>query len=649
MRRGKLNMVYNLNYDISALIIIVLIVYMYFSKKNVPLFQNRFFVIFLTFSLFSTLSDILHVLALNNRYEVSFFVLELAGFFYFLFHNSITFIFALYAVSLTGKRVKNYNPAEVLFIFVPFLISFIVILSTPFTDAAFYYDDLKNYFRGNFQFILYISSIYYILFGVSYCTIFRKLTSRQVRLSLYSFPFIGVIVTIIQIFNPWLLIENFGISITAILIYMTIQKPEELLDATTEVFNRMSFLKVVEVYLMNKEKFDIITVSIDDAMLLNRAFGVENMNDMLKKVALFLEENKKRNVYYLNGCRFAMVIRNKKVSEIEALIKKIENRFNDKWAYADIEIRLSSHMCLIRCPEDADNIDTVLEYAEYSYKIEDSNNWMLKAKDISLKDKTRYTKVDRIVKQAIENESFEVFYQPIYSTKEKKIVSAEALARLYDDELGFIPPDEFIPLAEKNGSIIKIGSIIFEKVCSFIKESDLNNKGIKYVEINLSVVQCVQENLAGNLLMIMKEYGIDNSRINLEITETATINSPQMLVRNMKNLYENGVHFSLDDFGTGYSNMNSLVDLPFDMIKIDKGIIKASTENDKAKVVLWSSIAMIKKMEMEIVAEGIETKEQAVELTKMGCDYLQGYYISMPLPEEKFIEFLNSGRAVEII
>lgn len=641
-------MVYNINYNISALIIIVLIIYMYFSKKNVPLFQNRFFIAFLIIAMFSTISDTLHVVAMDNKQNLSFFTLELAGFLYFLFHNSVTFIFALYAVSLTGKRIKNYSIGEYIFVFVPFLIALFVVITTPFTDAAFYYDSFKNYFRGEYQSVLYAVSIYYILFGVSYCTIFRKLTSRAVRASLYSFPLISLVVIVLQIFNPELLVENFGVSIVVVLIYITIQKPEELLDATTEVFNRISFLKVVNLYLMNKEKFKVITVFIDDAMLLNRAFGVENMNDMLKKVAMFLEKNHNRNVYYLNSCRFAIILRNKKDSEIFELIKTIEKRFNEKWAYADIEIRLSSHMCLIRCPEDAENIDTVLEYAEYAYRIEDSDNWMLKAEDICLTDKTRYMKVESIVKQAIENKSFDVFYQPIYSTKEKRVVSAEALARLYDDELGFIPPDEFIPMAEKNGSIIKIGSIIFEKVCRFIKESDLNNKGIEYVEINLSVVQCVQENLAGNLLQIMKEFGIDNSRINLEITETATINSPQMLVRNMKNLYENGVHFSLDDFGTGYSNMNSLVDLPFDMIKIDKGIIKASSENDKAKVVLWSSIAMIKKMDMEIVAEGIETREQALELMNMGCDYLQGYYISVPLSEEKFIRFIESEGAVEI-
>jgi len=223
------------------------------------------------------------------------------------------------------------------------------------------------------------------------------------------------------------------------------------------------------------------------------------------------------------------------------------------------------------------------------------------------------------------------------------------LARLFDMELGFIPPDEFIPMAEKNGAIIKIGNIIFEKVCKFMKQEDLKERGIRYMEINLSVIQCVQENLAGNLLKIMEKYGIENSRINLEITETATINSPQMLVRNMKSLYEKGVHFSLDDFGTGYSNMNSLVDLPFDMIKIDKEIVQSSTQNDKAKVILWSSVAMIKKMDMEIVAEGIETKEQAIELSEMGCDYLQGYYFSKPLPEDDFIEYLDSETSIKNI
>jgi len=642
-------MEYNVNYNISALVIILVVIYMYYSKKNVPLFQNKYFLVLVTAAFLSTMFDIAHVHMLNNRFDVSMFSLNFTGFFYFLFHNLVPFIFALYCVAITGKRMKNYNLATCIFVLLPIIISSIVIYSTPFTGAAFYYDANREYFRGNYQFILYIVSIYYILFGVIYCTLFRRLTNKQVRISLYLFAFIGCGAAFTQVFFPYLLIENFSISICIILIYMTIQKPEELFDATTGVFNRISFSKIVEMSFANKEKFQILTVCIDDGMLLNRAFGIENMNDMLKKVAIFLEKINRRNVYYLNGCRFAIILKNKNNAQVNEIVEKIEKRFADKWEYADIDITLSSHFCLVKCPEDASDIDTVLEYVDYIFKLEDENNWLLNAENICLSDKERYMKVERIVKMAIERESFEVFYQPIYSTKDKKIVSAEALARLFDMELGFIPPDEFIPMAEKNGAIIKIGNIIFEKVCKFMKQEDLKERGIRYMEINLSVIQCVQENLAGNLLKIMEKYGIENSRINLEITETATINSPQMLVRNMKSLYEKGVHFSLDDFGTGYSNMNSLVDLPFDMIKIDKEIVQSSTQNDKAKVILWSSVAMIKKMDMEIVAEGIETKEQAIELSEMGCDYLQGYYFSKPLPEDDFIEYLDSETSIKNI
>lgn len=208
--------------------------------------------------------------------------------------------------------------------------------------------------------------------------------------------------------------------------------------------------------------------------------------------------------------------------------------------------------------------------------------------------------------------------------------------RLNDKRLGFIPPDEFIPIAEKNGTIIPIGMLVFRNVCEFISAANLQSRGIHFIEVNLSVAQCMQKMLAEQLLEVLEEYQLPTSCINLEITETAAAYSTENLAANMNKLAGTGIHFSLDDYGTGYSSMSSMLELPFDLVKIDKEII-SSLDNERAIIAMNSTISMLKQLRLGIVAEGVETEEQVRFLTEMGCDYLQGYYFSKPVPAEIFL------------
>jgi EAL domain-containing protein (putative c-di-GMP-specific phosphodiesterase class I) len=174
-----------------------------------------------------------------------------------------------------------------------------------------------------------------------------------------------------------------------------------------------------------------------------------------------------------------------------------------------------------------------------------------------------------------------------------------------------------------------------------MSENKLWEKGIEYIEVNLSVMQCMQETLHAKLLQIMDEYKIPYNRINLEITETAAVVSNDTLKRNMDRLVEKGITFALDDFGSGYSNMAYIFDYSFDMIKLDKSMVWSAMDNEKAQKVLKHTIKMMKDMNLHIVAEGVETEEQANKLTEMGCDYFQGFLYSRPVDAEGFLKVLK--------
>ena len=253
--------------------------------------------------------------------------------------------------------------------------------------------------------------------------------------------------------------------------------------------------------------------------------------------------------------------------------------------------------------------------------------------------------MDLILNRAIRDRKFEMYYQPIYSIKDGRFVSAEALIRLFDDEHGFVSPALFIPAAERKGLMIPIGDFVLESVFRFISDNDFSELGLSYIELNLSVAQCLQNDLADKILTLEKKYHINPERVNLEITETTYENIGDITDMNIKRLSENGFSFSLDDYGTGYSNMHRISRLPLKIIKIDKTMVDDMV-NKAGMSVLSNTVSMMKDIDKEIVCEGVETKEQLDTLTSLGVDFIQGYYFSKPLPAEKFVEFIRERNHV---
>ena len=253
------------------------------------------------------------------------------------------------------------------------------------------------------------------------------------------------------------------------------------------------------------------------------------------------------------------------------------------------------------------------------------------------------------LRQAIENKEFEMYYQPIFNVKENKFTNVEALVRLKNKtQYGFVSPEEFIPMVEKNGMIMDLSNIIFNKVFSFMNEKSLRQKGISHMELNLSGLQSVDSDLPLLMNKLLTEYNIPADSVNLEITESVAITSGYMLKKNMDELKKMGCSFSMDDFGTGYSNLSQIVKTEFEVIKIDKSLLwpcfdEKNKSLQNAKMLLETLIELMLKFGYEIVVEGIETQEQFEYLKKQGITFAQGYYFSKPLCENDFIEFLEKN------
>ena len=213
---------------------------------------------------------------------------------------------------------------------------------------------------------------------------------------------------------------------------------------------------------------------------------------------------------------------------------------------------------------------------------------------------------------------------------------------VYDEDLGYIPPDEFVKVAEQDGLMHYLGDSVLNSVMRFIHDVDIRSLGVEKVNINLSPSQCSSSEFAKYLKELLDRYEINPSLLCFEVTETMEFNDIVSVTNLIKDLHEMNSSIALDDFGTGYSNLVNVISLGFDEIKIDKSILWNANEENHGDVLMANIIEMVKQVEKDVVVEGVETREQLEKLVELGCNYCQGFLFSKPLYEKEFIKFLQN-------
>lgn len=636
-----------IHYDVAAMILIVTILVHYYCKKTLDTKPSKLFAIMLWVHLCATILDIGTALMIDNGQNLSMGTLYFWNSIYCIMCYGTTPIYLGYLIYTTKGLSNKWSVWDYLKVCGPIVLDIVFVVTTFFTKFVFYFESDGSYHHGPGFYILYGNAILYFILAVVQTYRYRTRLRQEQRITVYFYSLLNVAAVLVEMYSLYYLITRFIMSVSIMLIYFAVENPEDYKDKKLEIFNREGFVLGLNNALSRSKPFRLMGIHIEGLNYLNETIGEENRDMLLKEVVEFLcHIGGKRDVYVIGNAEFVIRFENDAFSE-ECLVQAIQKRFETPFPVGNMDVLLSAYMAVIRYPEDADTLDNMIDLLEYALNeaVAEKERRVVYANEDILKKKRRETQILHLMKKALHEKSFEVYYQPIFSVKEKRYTAAEALIRMPQTEIGFISPEEFIPIAEKNGLILEIGEFVFRTVCEFMVREQIWEKGIEHIHVNLSVVQCMQEKLAQNFLSIMDENHLPCKRISLEVTETAAVVSSECLSMNMNKLVEQGVQFALDDYGTGFSNATSLIEYPYQTIKIDKGVVWAAMENENAMKVLTHSVAMIKSLRMDIVAEGVETMEQAEQLCEMGCDYFQGYYYSKPVRQEEFVSLLNENCA----
>lgn len=441
----------------------------------------------------------------------------------------------------------------------------------------------------------------------------------------------------IQFLNNSLLIVGFAASVGLMVIYLLLENPESNRDRESGLFNETALQQYVKQLFSKGEDFGLIALVFPWTEASAMDTHMQQFRILVIDYVCSLPE-----VYAFQCNEDTILLVLKQGVDIENVEAMLRSRFTLGWGTNQETLVKPSYMIMpsVAIMEHSEDILPFLRFAkQFSHTNAEDNRTVLNQSLLQ----TMYEKreVEQLISDALKYDRIQVYYQPIYSTKERKFTSAEALCRIYNEDGVIIPPGRFIEVAEQNGMILELGERVFEKVCQFIHSGACSEGNLEYIEVNLSVIQCSYELLAQRFIHIMEQYEICPSYINLEITETGSVSTRKIMMDNMQRLLAYGVHFSLDDFGTGHSNLNYIVDMPVKIVKFDRSMTISYFNNGKAKYVMDAAMHMIHGMELQIVSEGIETEEQLQTMESLNINYIQGFYFSKPLPEQEFLEFLR--------
>ena len=420
-------------------------------------------------------------------------------------------------------------------------------------------------------------------------------------------------------------------------------------DVLTGGYNRRGFIRITERLLNevpDRTKYAVLFFNVKNFKAVNELFGVESGDVVLQNIFRTLTHSKLSPVITarVESDHFVCLVENKNL-DFEELTSVCDNKFVKDGKCMNLIIRCG----IFYVEEKPMKISGMIDRAKLGKRyITDEYVQPYMVYDHSMQvayiDKA---KLAGELQEGIAKEQFKVYYQPVIDTKTGKIASAEALIRWIHPDKGFISPALFIPALEENGHISELDFYVLKKVWQFINDRCENNKFVVPISVNLSWMDFYDEIMMEKILKEMDRFR-ENGREHMarfEITETSYAAIRENRSGILESLRIKNAKILLDDFGSGFSSFGMLQDYDFDILKIDMSFIRKIGENPKTKSIVHSIIGMAHEIGIKTVAEGVETEEQVSFLRQSGCDYIQGYYYSKPLPEEEFVEFLEKADA----
>lgn len=400
--------------------------------------------------------------------------------------------------------------------------------------------------------------------------------------------------------------------------------------------------------MLRKKSFHVLEVDLCQLKRINRILGTDVGNQALVQAAQMLRQvGRNTRVVRSSGKHFLLICPT--IIEYEDALQKIQAIFSQPMEIGGSSVSSPVVICGVMHAEQMDSCEFLVSYLDYlSSLIPTTNRTVLVQGDQETLKGFRYTQqIEHFLLTALEKDLFEVHYQPVYSTTQKRYVSAEVLSRLRHPALGPVSPELFIGLAEKNDQIARLSLLQMRRVCAFIKEHPELMEQLQSIKINLPPLEVLKKGHIQQLIDTIQDSGIPACFFSFEITETVATDYTENLRRAVELFTSAGIGLCMDDFGSGYANLNAVLKLTFSAIKMDRSLLSNICTDEKAAALYRNTVSVLRNMDFAVIAEGVETSAELKLLSDWGVDMIQGFYFSRPLSGAGLLELLLPQQGAE--
>ncbi len=621
-----------------GLLLVVLLVCFTAGRRSLGLITEQAFRILLSMVALSICLDITSIITINladagtlseglNQFVCKSYIVSLTLVAFAVLFYALTEIYS--GAILKQKRFLIYLVLEGA-----------AILAVYILPLGYYLDEDSIYSFGMSTNVGAATGLFYLALSEVYLLVYRKITEPMRRRAIELFGFAMLFSASFQNFNRKYLIASLTIGICMIFIYMTLEDPNSYLDRLTGVPNQSVLRKYLKSTVTQGKQISIVNITLIGYRYLQDIYGDALYEKLTGELVSYFERYPKAKVFSSGGADFAVVFENLK--DFHSHVEKIRKDFSRPWHVGNADVQLRVYVVEYPCDlmgTDPDEIFRTLRYFVNGISDRGEEDYLL-VDPKRLKEKEEDDNMKRLLASSVTAGQLETWYQPICSVKDGKIFSVEAMARIRDEEGAVLLDDDVLPAAEKNGIILRIGMKVFEEVCLFIRDHDLEELGIRKIGVNLSAAQCSQRTLAEDMIEIMKNYGVDGSWFVFEITSNAVRYAREILMSNLNKLIAAGSEIAMDRFGKKGGSLIDVLELPIGLIKLDRSMIGKFFRKDTGEFTTEGEavMSMLLRFDKVITAAGIETEAEERAMKKAGVDYMQGGYFFEPLSEKDLIE-----------
>ncbi len=640
--------IYVLAAEYASFAIVCIAIYGLLMDKNVVLtrYQGLKWLYYTTFV--TIVITIIGITMADNHQNSSLIAIEWFRVGYFLTSPAPALLYVMYSISIVYVKFKFKDLFIKFFaIAIPYFLYMVFVLTNFWHKLIFTICPEEGYVKGPLSQISYFIAFTYFAILIVYILLHIKTAQRNVLLVIFVNFLLSTIIFCIQIFLPLVQLSGLSCVCGLLVIHFYVLNVSKSVDPLTEVNNRQTLTAHLIQLCDSNTPFSLVVFSLRNFKSVNERFGLDSGDKILLELSLRLRNSlPAKNVYRFAGDEFAYLKPHPTNSFNDTLQSIIVNICKP---YSVGELKLTMDMVYARVdfPKFGLTAKEIISSMDYSIsKIKRNKGETNYFYDSTISDdmKRRNYIIGRL-KHALSSDGFEVHYQAIYSTKSNKFNMAEALVRMKKTEGDFISPGEFIPIAEEIGLVSRITYIVLEKVCqdyNQLSELFKDKLCIQSISVNFPYVHFLKRDTVAEVVELMSRYNVAHNRVKFELTERTLFSDIKTTKSIMDELIAHGFEFELDDFGVDYSNLSLFFNVPIKVIKFDRSLVYAATFNPTRKRFFENLLKAIKAIDIQVVMEGIEEKELLDYLISCGCDYIQGYVFTKPLPIDEFCTFLKT-------